>query len=92
MEVTTDDDDLLRQFLLGELPEAEHARLQEACFLDATLQGRVLAAADDLIDAYVRGELTEEECVRFEERFASTPEQRQRLDFARQLARATDRR
>jgi hypothetical protein len=92
VEVTTDDDDLLRRFLLGDLPEAEQARLHEACFLDAALQARVLAAEDDLIDAYVRGELAQEERVRFEQRFASTPEQRQRLEFARMLARTSERR
>jgi anti-sigma factor RsiW len=83
------DDRLLRQYLLGELADAERERLQERYFIDAELYARLLAAEDDLIDEYVRGELTDDERRRFEERFRS-PEQRQRVEFARKLRRAAE--
>ncbi|HEY0141121.1 MAG TPA: hypothetical protein VGF48_09510 [Thermoanaerobaculia bacterium] len=81
----TPDADLLRRFLLGTLPEGEHARLQEAFFTDAGLHARVVAAEDDLFDAYARGELSDDERACFEERFGA---QQQRVRFAELLAKS----
>ncbi|HEX6160512.1 MAG TPA: hypothetical protein VF111_10130 [Thermoanaerobaculia bacterium] len=78
------DADLLRRFLLGDLPEGEHARLQEAFFNDPTLHARVAAAEDDLFDAYARGDLSDAERTCFEQRFGA---QQQRVRFAEQLAK-----
>lgn len=78
------DGELLRRFLLGQLSEDAHAKLQEAFFDDPALTERVLSAEDELFDAYARGELSEEERLRFETRFGA---QRQRIQFAKLLAK-----
>lgn len=78
------DAELLRRFLLGELSEDAHAKLQDTFFSDPSLHERVLAAEDELFDAYARGELSETERVRFETRFGA---QTQRIRFAEQLAK-----
>jgi len=85
------DDRLLRQYLLGELEEHERERLQERYFAEPELYTRLLEAENDLIDDYVGGDLTNDERRRFEQRFRS-PEQRQRVEFARKLRRAADER
>ena len=79
------DDELLVRYLLGELPDDERERLQDAYFTDDVLFARLLVAEDDLIDAYVRGTLTEAQRRRFEQRFGPSPAQARRLKFARLL-------
>jgi hypothetical protein len=79
------DDDLLVRYLLGELPDDERERLQDAYFTDDVLFARLLVAEDDLIDAYARGTLTEAQRRRFEQRFGPSPVQARRLKFARLL-------
>ena len=49
------DEAVLTRFLLGELPDEERLRLEDACFEDEALFARLLRAEDDLIDAYARG-------------------------------------
>jgi hypothetical protein len=86
------DDERLTRFLLGELPEEEGERLQDACFEDEALFARLLRAEDDLIDAYVRGDLTAAERERFEQRFGQTRTQARRVKFASLLRRTVEER
>jgi anti-sigma factor RsiW len=86
------DDAALTRFLLGELPDQERLRLEDACFEDEALFARLLRAEDDLIDAYVRGQLTAAERERFERRFGQTRAQARRVRFARLLRHAAEER
>lgn len=73
------------RYLLGDLPEAEQAQLEEAYFADDALFERFLAVKDELLDAYARGELTPEKRARFEQHFRATAPRRQQVDEAQHL-------
>jgi hypothetical protein len=83
----THDDDRLARYLLAELPEDEQTRLEEEFFNSPEALERLAAAEDDLIDDYVDGSLVGDRRRRFEQRMSVSPARRQRLEFARDLAR-----
>jgi anti-sigma factor RsiW len=76
---------LMRQYLLGDTPQEEKDSLEGQYFADAVLFEELVAAEHDLIDSYVRGELKESDRQRFELRYGKSPQQRERVDFARAL-------
>lgn len=81
----------LEDYLLGLLSEAETEQLDELSITDEAFAWRLRAAEDDLVDAYVRGDLPPQTRARFEEFYLASPRHRQRVEFARDLARTTDR-
>jgi hypothetical protein len=75
-------------YLLGELAAPEQETVEESYVGDAAAFQRLLAAEEDLIDTYVAGGLSPERRLRFERHFLGTsPERRERVAFARALAR-----
>ena len=78
-------------YLLGELSDDERTRLEDDYVGDQDLFDELADAETELIDAYVRGALTSRERDRFEARYLSSPRGRDRVAFARSLARAGDR-
>jgi len=87
MEAKSLNGKLIVRYLLGDLPEEEQARLEDLAFSDQEQMQNVLAVESDLIDEYVRGELSDSERQRFERRFLVSSERRQKVEFARALAR-----
>ena len=81
----------LEDYLLGLVSEAEAERLDELSIADEEFAWRLRAAEDDLVDAYVRGDLPAPTRTRFEEYYLASPRHQERVEFARNLARATDR-
>jgi hypothetical protein len=81
---------LLFQYLLGELPEEQQVEIEDRALTDQTFLAEIHAAEADLIDSYVRGELSESERRQFEQMFLASPVRRDKVDFARTLARAAD--
>jgi hypothetical protein len=81
----SDEDALLREYLLSTLPESERLDLASRYFADDELFARLEEAETDLIDAYVAGDLSEEERRRFEETLATFPGRADRVAFARAL-------
>jgi len=79
------DDKKVIQYLLGQLPEEERSRLEEMFFSDDELFEQLLAIEDDLIDDYVRNELSRKQRKQFELYFLSSPQRRERVEFARAL-------
>ena len=75
------------QHLLGLSSEAERERLESEFFDDDDAFQEMLTAEDDLIDAYARGELSAKEREQFETRFLTSAQGRERVQFARTLAR-----
>jgi hypothetical protein len=71
------------QYLLGELTEAEQARLEERYFQDAELSELLSEIEDDLIDQYVREELSPRERERFEHHFLISERRREKVAFAK---------
>lgn len=76
---------LIRQYLLGSLPQDERTRLEDQYFADTALFEELIAVENDLIDSYIREELAPAEVTQFEAEFLSSPERRARVEFARNL-------
>ena len=81
------DEVLLVKYLLGDLTEQEQVHLENRAFADANHLDRLEAAEADLIDAYVRGQLSQADRRRFERQFLTSPSRRNKVEFARALAR-----
>lgn len=80
-------EDVIVRYLLGELPEDEQVRVEERAFADRRYTQNIVAVESDLIDEYVRGEMSGPQRRRFESRFLASAERRQKVEFARALAR-----
>jgi len=88
MESREINDQLLKRYLLGELPAGEQRRLEEMFFSDAPAFERLSALEDDLIDDYVCDDLSASQREKFEKHFLVSPERRERLDLAQALVAA----
>ncbi|MFY9555840.1 MAG: hypothetical protein WAV47_14100 [Blastocatellia bacterium] len=77
------------RYLLGDLSEQEQVEVEDRAFSDADYLQSILAVEADLIDEYVRGGLYQNERRKFEARFLVSSERRQKVEFARALARVT---
>jgi hypothetical protein len=87
MRYQGDDDKLMVQYLLGNLPEEEQVRIEDRAFSDSEYMDALEATEADLIDAYVRDELSQSERRGFERRFLTSPQRCRKVEFARDLAR-----
>jgi hypothetical protein len=79
------DDELLRSYLLGGLPEGEADRLEQRLLAEDELFELSEAVEADLLAACDRGELAPAERERVQQRLASSPRGRERLALARAL-------
>ncbi|WP_257387244.1 hypothetical protein [Tahibacter caeni] len=80
-------DDVLRQWLLQRLPDAEAARLEAQLMQDDSLLDRLRDAETDLLDDAARGRLSTAEAQALREHRLADPAQRERLRAARAFAR-----
>lgn len=87
METKQINEKLITRYLLGDLSEEEQAAVEDHAFSDKDYLREVLAVESDLIDEYIRGELSESERRQFETRFVTSAERRNKIEFARALAR-----
>ncbi len=78
---------IIRQYLLGELPETERQELEQRLFADDEFFDRLLDFENELFDGYARGELSAADKQLFETRFQANPQAAEQLAFARSLAR-----
>jgi CHAT domain-containing protein/tetratricopeptide (TPR) repeat protein len=81
------DEEHLRQYLLGELNEAEQQVLEGRLMAESTLFDLLPVAEDELVDDYLGGALSASEHAKFESFFISTPERRRKVSFAMALRR-----
>jgi hypothetical protein len=77
--------DQVTQFLLRELPEAEHQTIQERIFFDDDFAEAVETAERELLDTYARGDLSPELRRRVETRLLFNADQRLKLEVAKAL-------
>jgi hypothetical protein len=82
-----DSDELLVRYHLGELSPVERDAVEDRYFADDAFHEQVLAAEEELIDSYVRGELSTEQRKHFESWFLQADDRRQKLEFAKALAK-----
>lgn len=76
---------LIREFLLGELPEEERFEFEEKFITDADLFDKIKVVEDELIEKYVRGWMNPAEHLKFEQKYLTTNKRRERVQFSRQL-------
>ena len=81
----------MRRYLLGELPEAEAATLEQAYFSDPQLVDQLVEVENELVDKYARGLLSPETRARFERHYLAHPNRRERAKFAEALTARLDR-
>ena len=85
MSETRFSDDLLRQYLLGELAENQQVEIEDRAFEDPKLLKSIAALEHDLIDEYVAGEIPMGKRERFETHFLAAAERKKKLAFAQAL-------
>src|SRR6476661_1028296 len=85
MRQNPNDDELLRSYLLGGLPEEEADRVEQRLLAEDELFELSEAVEADLLAACDRGELAPAERERVQQRLASSPRGRERLALAHAL-------
>lgn len=78
----TQNENLMTQYLLGELSEDEKLRLEEEFFTDDDAFAQLMALEDELRYDYARGGLSSEQRRQFEQRFLSQPGAPQQIALA----------
>jgi hypothetical protein len=89
MAANLNNEKLIAQYLLGELPEEQQVEIEDRAFADKEYLASITAVENDLIDEYVRNELSQTQRQRFESRFLASAERRKRVAFAKALAGVT---
>ena len=78
----TQNENMIRRYLLGELAEAEQAALEQELLIDRGKFDQVWAVENELVDSYVRGEMSRADRKRFESHYLATPLHRERVAIA----------
>ena len=85
MAADLNNEKLIAQYLLGDLPEEQQVEIEDRAFQDQEYLATITAVENDLIDEYVRDEMPENLRQRFEARFLASAERRKRVEFAKAL-------
>src|SRR5215475_10421585 len=91
MQRTTEQDERMTRYLLGDLPESEEATVEQEYFADPEKFEEVWAAENELVDRYARGRLSRGERELFERNYLQSPKHRERVEVSRKLLEAADR-
>ena len=83
--MNANDNNLLRSYLLGALPEADTETCDELSFTDDTFVTRLQAVEDDLIDSYLQNELSGSERAQFQSYYLASPRRQEKVKFAQSL-------
>lgn len=90
MERTGSFEDLIEQYLLGELTAEEQIELEDEYFADPFKYEQVCKVEDQLIDRYVRGALLPADRERFERCYSTNPKRREHVKFAKALTQVVN--
>jgi hypothetical protein len=82
MSNSTNQNQVITQYLLGTLPEVETERLDELSVTSQEFAESLSATENDLIDAYVQGELSGTLLAQFESHYLASQGRRARVEFA----------
>lgn len=85
MNLTREDEPLIRRYLLGQLSDEQRQGVEERFLLDDEHLQRVQASEDDLIEDYLQDTLSPSEREMFERHFMAAPEQRESVRQAMAL-------
>jgi hypothetical protein len=84
---TSESDERLIAYLLGELPESENVRIEEQYLASDASLALLMAIEAELYDAYASDSLSRGRRRLFERRFLATQDQHWQLEFSRTLLR-----
>jgi|SRR5215213_4709977 len=87
MSTIGNDQDSIRQYLLGLLNEEQRERLEERMMVDREYREEVLIVEEELLEDYLDNNLSAENKQRLLSHWRSTPEQDRRLEIAEALGR-----
>lgn len=82
MSNSTNQNQVITQYLLGTLPEVETERLDELSVTSQEFAESLSATENDLIDSYVQGELSGTLLAQFESHYLASQGRRARVEFA----------
>src|SRR5215213_8963501 len=85
MSQQSDEEVLMRNYLLGVIDEAEQEKVEERLLCDDDFAERLSTAQDNLIDDYVFGALSESERESFAKNFILTDERRKKMLLAQSI-------
>jgi hypothetical protein len=85
--IQNQDQNRIRLYLLGKLPDSEKEQIEQELLTNDDLFEEILIVEEALADEYVAGKLNREEQADFEKHFLATPERQQNLRFAQALNR-----
>jgi tetratricopeptide (TPR) repeat protein len=83
MTPSSDLQERIRRYLLGNLPEAEQEEIEKDLLTSSDRLEELLVIEDELIDDYLSGELTADDRTAFETYFLATPQRHDQLRFGR---------
>lgn len=78
-----------RRYLLGQLPDAESAVLEETYLSDDAAAEEIAAVEDALIEDYLQAQLSADERGQFEQNYLASPGHRVRVEAVRRLSAHT---
>lgn len=87
MEISSEERERLKRYLIGELGEDDQREIGQRMFTDDQYLSQVEMLADDLIDDYLSGSLSPDQQSRFERHFLNPPIRQEKMQFARALRR-----
>ena len=85
LQLDSKDQEILRQYLLGNLSPEDSAPLEERLLTDGDFYEELLIAEDELVDQYLSGDQSDAERDRFKAHFLLTPERQEKVRFSRTL-------
>jgi anti-sigma-K factor RskA len=88
MREVTEQDQLMREFLLNKLELEERERIEEQFMIDRAFREQVLIAEESLIEDYLDNSLDDSDRKRFDTVFSSSTELREKLAIARAIRSA----
>lgn len=90
MKADPREQEVIRQYLLGQMPQGELGYIDEKLLTDSDFYEELLITEDELIDQYLAGQLAEPERKSFETHFLVPLERQQKVRFARSLRKYVD--
>ena len=81
------EEQLIRSYFLGDLPESEEERIQQRLFTDPDFFESLLIVEDELVDDYVLGLISGPERAKLERGFLTSTLQHRKVEFVRTLDR-----
>lgn len=86
MNWNLEEENKIRRYLLGDLPEEAKQQVEENLLRDDEYADWLLVVEDELIDNYVQGALLEHERILFEQNFSMTPRRHEKLMLVWEIA------